>query len=220
MVFLLDHGATPNAADEGGRTPLFGVEDCRKDLIELLESRGGDIRAKSKDGWTALHWAAPSDDERIDAGERSANSGGSKAQGLPTLGIVAPESSIRSSWNPSRRSAGGNLRIGGPVEASPQQPGQVGGELAAGQGELAAGRAGGGQPLGVNVRPDRDQPRRRPGQPPVFAQGRGRGQVAGRQVERGSAAAGFPRSAFAPCPGRPPVASGSPGPTPSPSPWT
>ena len=52
MVFLLDHGATPNAADEGGRTPLFGVEDCRKDLIELLESRGGDVRAKSKDGWT------------------------------------------------------------------------------------------------------------------------------------------------------------------------
>ncbi len=58
MVFLLDQGADPNAADDRGRTPLLGVEDCRKDLIELLESRGADVRAKSQEGWTALHWAA------------------------------------------------------------------------------------------------------------------------------------------------------------------
>ena len=52
---------------------------------------------------------------------------------------------------------------------------------------FAAGRAGSrlhgrGQPFGVNVRPDRDEPRRRAGELPVVAQSLRRGQVARREV--------------------------------------
>ncbi|KAH8995437.1 ankyrin repeat-containing domain protein [Lactarius akahatsu] len=62
---LLDHGASANAENNQGETPLYlvsrGVYDSQDDgvcIARLLLERGGDANAQRKDNWTPLHAAS------------------------------------------------------------------------------------------------------------------------------------------------------------------
>ncbi|KAH8981650.1 ankyrin repeat-containing domain protein [Lactarius akahatsu] len=63
---LLDHGASVNAGDNGGRTPLHRVLEYRDhypykdgfDVSQLLMERGADVNAANTDGETPLHLAS------------------------------------------------------------------------------------------------------------------------------------------------------------------
>ena len=63
--FLLDHGATANAEDTFGRTPLhlvakgeYNLEQDRVRIAQLLLDRGADVNAKTEYGATPLHLAS------------------------------------------------------------------------------------------------------------------------------------------------------------------
>jgi ankyrin repeat protein len=56
---LLRLGASPDARDQEGRTPLFSaVLGGAVGLVGLLLESGADPNARDNDGWTALHFAA------------------------------------------------------------------------------------------------------------------------------------------------------------------
>lgn len=56
---LLDFGADPNIRDEIGRTPLMTAAKFGSlRMLDLLLSRGADVRHVDLHGRTALHWAA------------------------------------------------------------------------------------------------------------------------------------------------------------------
>ncbi len=43
----------------------FAVEECSKEMIELLLASGADINAESEKGWTPLHYATRRGDKEI-----------------------------------------------------------------------------------------------------------------------------------------------------------
>jgi ankyrin repeat protein len=56
---LLHRGASVDARDEDGRTPLISaVLGGSVGLLGLLLESGADINARDREGWTALHFAA------------------------------------------------------------------------------------------------------------------------------------------------------------------
>ena len=51
-------GATVNAKDEDGTTPLMWALICRfPDIAKVLVERGADVNMKDKDGKTAIYYA-------------------------------------------------------------------------------------------------------------------------------------------------------------------
>lgn len=60
-IELLDHGASAEAKDEYGRTPLYRAASHGKpDMLQLLVLKGGDIDAWDDNFWTPLYTAAHS----------------------------------------------------------------------------------------------------------------------------------------------------------------
>jgi ankyrin repeat protein len=56
---LLAQGASPEARDDDGRTPLFSaVLGGAVGLVGLLLEAGADPNAQDREGWTPLHFAA------------------------------------------------------------------------------------------------------------------------------------------------------------------
>ncbi|KAJ9603762.1 hypothetical protein H2200_011948 [Cladophialophora chaetospira] len=61
--FLLDHGASIEAIDTDGRTPLHhAAMRSSIDTVQLLLERNADVNAVDKEGRTALHYAVKRDD--------------------------------------------------------------------------------------------------------------------------------------------------------------
>jgi len=50
---LLEKGASPNARDCTGRTPLFKIENLI-DIGKILLEHGADVNARDNNGWTPL----------------------------------------------------------------------------------------------------------------------------------------------------------------------
>jgi ankyrin repeat protein len=58
IQFLLDQGASIDAKDSKGRTPLsIAAEKCYYRMLELLVGRDADITSRDCNGWTPLHFA-------------------------------------------------------------------------------------------------------------------------------------------------------------------
>jgi ankyrin repeat protein len=76
----LDSGGDVDRRDEKMNWSLlhYAAEDCNPEIVRLLATRGADVNARDKDGWTPLHWAVESD---MDAASQE----GRRASELPTV---------------------------------------------------------------------------------------------------------------------------------------
>jgi ankyrin repeat protein len=80
VQLYLDSGGDVDRRDEKMNWSLlhYAAEDCNPQIIRLLATRGADVNARDKNGWTPLHWAVESD---IDAASQQ----GRRASELPTV---------------------------------------------------------------------------------------------------------------------------------------
>ena len=80
VQLYLDSGGDVDRRDEKMNWSLlhYAAEDCNPEIIRLLATRGANVNARDKDGWTPLHWAVESD---MDAASQQ----GRRASELPTV---------------------------------------------------------------------------------------------------------------------------------------